>query len=156
MYAPPPEIAAAATDLYTRTIPTALPAIVIVLAVAAMIFVPEIRDGWPWRVASFGLAFSIGFVMFALGVLGGGDVKLFAALALWYRLGELIYPAFYMALVGAALAVVFVALEFIRPRDGEPAQGLAARYKQAVRAKIPYGVAIMAGFYLAAPFMGWR
>ena len=73
---------AAVTDLFTLTVPNRL-----VLALAALFFLAA-------PVAGLGLhdigihvvlalaALGLGFILFSLGVVGGGDAKLFAELAL--------------------------------------------------------------------------
>lgn len=69
-------------------------------------------------------------LLFALGAMGGGDVKLIAALALWvpaHRIPELL---FFVALAGGVLALVLI---------------LARRVRGSTSRAVPYGVAIAAG-----------
>ena len=83
-----------------------------------------------WQVALAMGALAILAVLFALRVMGGGDVKLLAALALWIK------PVFYgqllmvMAVVGGALTIVFAAWHIARRHQHKP--------------QIPYGIAIAA------------
>jgi prepilin peptidase CpaA len=49
----------------------------------------------------------IGVTLFALGGWGGADVKMLAALAGWLGLGGLLAVMFWMAIAGAALAIVY-------------------------------------------------
>ena len=74
---------AAGWDLASFTIPNflslALLALFAVFAVAAHLSLPAI--GWHLLAGFAGLF--IGFALFALGWIGGGDAKLFAAVTLW-------------------------------------------------------------------------
>ena len=89
---------------------------------------------WPDVAIQLGVAlvaFAVFAGMFALRMMGGGDVKLLTALALWitpYHFMELLLV---MALAGGALTIVMVGWHTIcRERD---------------KLKIPYGVAIAFG-----------
>ncbi len=74
------------------------------------------------------LAFGFFAIWFALGMMGGGDVKLFAALSLWFAWADVMMMVLYASIVGAVVTIFFVALHRIRTGNG--------------RAQIPYGVAI--------------
>lgn len=78
-------------------------------------------------VASLVFAFFAG--AFALGQMGGGDVKLIGALALWLPVQPLIWMLILMSLIGGALTLLMVAEKRLRSRAGMPLE-------------IPYGVAI--------------
>ena len=67
-------------------------------------------------------------LMFAIGAMGGGDVKLLGAIALWFPWQVMVKVAIAMSLVGAALTVLVVANHKIRRKPGQP--------------EVPYGVAI--------------
>ena len=95
---------------------------------------------WPGVALQLGiaaLAFAILAVLFALRAMGGGDVKLLTALALWVaplQFGQLIVL---MALLGGALTLAFGAWHIMRRRKD--------------RLAIPYGVAISAaGLWILA------
>ena len=83
--------------------------------------------------------FALGALAFHLHLLGGGDVKLLAAGALWLGTGEL--GAFLTAtvLAGGLLAVGFIAWQRVLP---------GWRYRTA-RVSLPYAIAIAAGGILA-------
>ncbi|WP_321164353.1 prepilin peptidase [Sphingomonas sp. Root241] len=67
---------------------------------------------WPDVATQIGVA-SIVFIFFigafAIGQMGGGDVKMLGALALWLPVQPLIYMLVLMSLVGGALTIVMVA-----------------------------------------------
>ena len=88
---------------------------------------------WPGVAWQAGLALVVFVVLaglFALRVMGGGDVKLLAALALWIRPEHFLWLVVVMSLLGGVLTVLFGAWHVARRHQG--------------RIAIPYGVAICA------------
>lgn len=69
-------------------------------------------------------------VLFAMGAMGGGDVKLMAALALWVPGLQLLKLLFLVALYGGLVALVIV---------------IVRRWRGDTNRAVPYGVAIAAG-----------
>jgi prepilin peptidase CpaA len=120
---------AAATDLKSRIIANWLN-----LAIALMAPLYWWASGlalWPDIVVQAGLGlavFALFTGMFALGWMGGGDVKLLGALALWLPLALLMNLLLLMSLIGGALTLVVVAVHRLRNLKTNP--------------EIPYGVAI--------------
>jgi prepilin peptidase CpaA len=68
---------------------------------------------------------------FYAGLMGGGDVKLAAALALWFQPASIIKFLVLMSLAGGVLTLVILAFHRLKRREGRP--------------EIPYGVAIAFG-----------
>jgi prepilin peptidase CpaA len=109
--------------------------------------------GGSWREALFGLALGIavlvaGTALFARGWLGGGDVKLLAAVILWVPAPLLASFALVTSLAGAALGLLFMT-PLRRHLPAAPqalafATGGAARGTR-LRQPMPFGVAIAAG-----------
>jgi prepilin peptidase CpaA len=95
---------------------------------------------WPdvaWQLGVALLSFAVLAGLFALRAMGGGDVKLLTALALWIKPLWFLKLVVMMALIGGVLTVVFGAWHIARRR----------REKLA----IPYGVAISsAGLWVLA------
>jgi len=98
---------AAASDLLTMRVPNVL---VIALAVAFILAAPLAGLG----VSELGLhlgiatiALAIGFGLFAMGWIGGGDAKLFAASCLWLGPAALSYIV-YAALIGGVLTLALL------------------------------------------------
>jgi prepilin peptidase CpaA len=86
---------------------------------------------WPEIAIQIGVAllvFAFFTGAFALGQMGGGDVKLIGALALWLPVVPLVWMLVIMSLLGGALTLLLVAEKWVR-RGGKPLE-------------IPYGVAI--------------
>ena len=96
---------------------------------------------WPGvaiQLAVATVAFLVLAGMFALRMMGGGDVKLLTALALWLPAGQFLHLIVYMSLLGGVLTLVLGAWHVAR--------------RQKDKLKIPYGVAIAtAGLIVLAP-----
>lgn len=98
---------------------------------------------WPDAAIQAGIAaavFAALALTFYLGVMGGGDVKLAAALALWFSPGSTLRFLVYMSIAGGLLTLVVLAAHRRWPdwqvdEDGRPR----------ARPEVPYGVAIAAG-----------
>lgn len=76
---------------------------------------------WPDVAIQLGLAALVfGFFVgaFAMGQMGGGDVKLLGALALWLPMQPLVGMLVLMSLVGGALTIVMVAERWTQLRGG--------------------------------------
>ncbi len=99
---------------------------------------------WPNAAAQLAIALGV-FVLLAgafyAGMMGGGDVKLAAALALWFSPASTLKFLVLMSLAGGVLTVVLLVVHRARRREGRP--------------QIPYGVAIAFGglFILAQRFL---
>jgi prepilin peptidase CpaA len=93
---------------------------------------------WPEIALQLGVAlgtFAVLAGLFALRVMGGGDVKLLSALALWIAPMLFLKLLIVMALLGGVLTLVFGARHVIR--------------RQREKLAIPYGVAIaLAGLWV--------
>lgn len=86
---------------------------------------------WPDAALQVGLAlivFTLFAGLFALGAMGGGDVKLIAALALWLPLEPLLRMLVVIALAGGVVTIATLVWHRRTHREGTP--------------EIPYGVAI--------------
>lgn len=123
--------------------------------------VPAPALDWLRHLAVGAAALAIGFAAFAFRYAGGGDGKLFAAVALWAGPEQVVPATLLMGLIGGVLALAQVlTVQQLRAREaglGLLAVGLPGR-GDLRRAKVPYGVAISgAGLYvlwgLAAPLL---
>ena len=119
-------------DLKTRTIPNWLNLAIALGAIAFWVSVG--LPVWPevaLRVAVAFVTFWVFAAAFAMGAMGGGDVKLIAALALWLPWQAVLVLVFLMSIAGGVLTL-----------------GYLIRHKLAKREEkleIPYGVAIAFG-----------
>ena len=129
-------LAAAIWDLRTRTIPNSLN---LAIALGAIGFWwAEGLSLWPGVIGALlvaAIVFAIFAGAFALGMMGGGDVKMIAAIALWLPLAAVFELLMIMALAGGAVTLLTAGHHRLARREGRP--------------EIPYGVAIaFAGLWL--------
>jgi prepilin peptidase CpaA len=130
-------VTAAVTDIRARIISNRLNAAIAILAV-------------PWwfaiQLSGYEILFQLGLaaallvlfaIFFAMGMMGGGDVKLLAALGLWLPLTKMLILLEWMALGGGVLTLGMLIAHRMRKAPGKP--------------EIPYGVAIVgAGLLVVA------
>lgn len=125
-------IVAAVIDVRTFTISNRLNLTVALLA--PVYWASVALSPWPGiavQLAAGATVFALLAGAFYTGMMGGGDVKLAAALALWFPpLGTIKFLVL-MSLAGGVLTLLVLAWHRARKRDGRP--------------EIPYGVAIAFG-----------
>ena len=131
-------LVAAVVDVRTFTISNKL---VLVVALLAPVFWWSAGiDLWPdaaWRVGVALLVFAGLAATFYLGMMGGGDVKLAAALTLWFSPRTTLKFLVLMSIAGGVLTLLALVAHKIRKSEGRP--------------EIPYGVAIaFGGLWLVA------
>ncbi len=129
-------LAAGIEDARRRTIANGTNAAVALLA-PAWWWTQGLRP-WPDMAAQLGLAGLVLLVfagVFAAGLMGGGDVKLIAALALWLPTLPFLAMLTAMSLAGGLVTLLVLADHRFRSREGQP--------------EIPYGVAIALAGLLA-------
>ena len=129
---------AAVIDIRTRTIANRLNLAIALMA--PLFWWATGVDLWPDAAIRVAVAIAI-FLLFALafqlGVMGGGDVKLAAALALWFPPGATVLLIVLMSLAGGVLTLIVMIEHKIKKNQGRP--------------EVPYGVAIaFGGFWLLA------
>jgi len=99
-----------------------------------------------WQTDLLGMlgAFAIGYVIFALRLMGGGDVKLIIVLSLWVGVTKLADFGFYFALLGGVMSLVILILRKIMPHITSKKLPRVLRDKEPV----PYGLAIAGAFLI--------
>jgi len=132
---------AALQDWRSLTISNILCLATLAASIALIILVRQ--PAAPWQhAASFAIVLGVGFLLFSLGWIGGGDAKLAAAAAALFTLGELGLFAMVTALAGALLTILLLGVRSLRRRGGD---GPPLR-----KSLMPYGVAIAIGAVLVA------
>ena len=125
-------VVAAVIDVRTFTISNRLN---LVVALGAPLYWLSIAlTPWPGmavQLAAGGVVFILLAGAFYAGMMGGGDVKLAAALALWFSPAGILKFLVLMSLAGGLLTLGILAWHRAKRREGRP--------------EIPYGVAIAFG-----------
>jgi len=149
---------AAIWDLFSRRIPNLLPLIIAALYLVQCVYTSAWSD-MPWHLLTGVGVLVVGIVIFSFGWLGGGDVKLLAALALWAGPDHLILLLLVTGIGGGLLGIAYVlpailaknpavssSIDWVFTRVFKrPAPMLMASKSQGLQ--LPYGVAIaIAGF----------
>ncbi|MEQ1689522.1 MAG: prepilin peptidase [Sphingopyxis sp.] len=126
---------AAGFDLKSRIIPNWLN--LLIALTAPLAWWAQGLSLWPdigWQFGSAIAVFAVFAALFAIGGIGGGDVKMIAALALWIDARLILSLLLVMALVGGVIAGVMLLRQKLS--------------KTAPNPEVPYGVAIaFAGFW---------
>ncbi|MET0365343.1 MAG: prepilin peptidase [Sphingobium sp.] len=127
---------AAITDLRARIISNGLNAAIALIA--PLYWWSMGLSPWPDMALQLALCagvFAVFATLFAMGMMGGGDVKMLAALTLWLPAGALMSLLVLMALLGGVLTVVTLVHHRWTRRIGA--------------VEVPYGVAIaLAGLWV--------
>lgn len=143
-------VIAAISDLLTMTIPNRISLILILsfLVIAPLIglHIPAIG----MHIVGSLVVFSACFVLFSLNVMGGGDAKLLSAAAIWFGFNQsLLVFIIYVGFMGGFLTLFIL---MIRARwNTILAMGLPVPNSIILAKKIPYGIAIAIGGFLAFP-----
>ena len=131
-------VLATVSDFRRRIISNRLNLIIALLAPAYWVVVG--LPLWPDAAVQLGIAaavFALFSLFFYLGGMGGGDVKLASALALWFNLGEMVQLLLIMSVAGGIITLA--------------AWGDHRRAGSEGRVKVPYGIAIaIAGWLVLA------
>jgi len=101
-----------------------------------------------WKMDLLGmlLMFAIGYVIFALRLMGGGDVKLIIVLALWVGWEKLAMFGFNFAVLGGVLSIVILLVRKIIPHMVSDKGKLPRIFKN--KQPVPYGLAIAGAFLM--------
>lgn len=137
-------VVAAVIDVRTFTISNRLNLAVALLAPVYWISIA--LSPWPdiaVQLAAATLVFIVLAGAFYAGMMGGGDVKLAAALALWFSPASTIKFLIWMSIAGGVLTLLVVVWHRLKRREGRP--------------EIPYGVAIAFGaLVILGPILAQR
>lgn len=141
---------AALSDLFTMTIPNRIS---LILLGSFIVLLPFLHLG-PSEIglhfAGAAIMFCACFALFALNVMGGGDAKLLAASALWFGFNpSLLTFVVYVAYLGGLVTILILVMRSNTQRI--MAMGVRLPTSLTTAKKIPYGVAIGIGGFLAYP-----
>jgi prepilin peptidase CpaA len=132
---------AAVSDLFTMTIPNRLS-----LLLAAGFIVFALLAGFSGQqillhTGAGAIVLSVGFALFALGWIGGGDVKVAAAISLWFGFGSLLEYTLLATVYGGVLTLALLSCRAI------PLPAFALGWDWLTRLHdrktgVPYGIAL--------------
>ena len=151
-------IAAAVSDVARMKIPNWLTGLT-----AAAFFPMALLTGMPmgdflWHLAGGSILFAAGFVLFSVGLFGGGDAKLMAAAGLWFGTEQTMPFLVATVAFGGLMCLAFMAWSlFVFLLDLHGPDGARKRgwLGEMMRLNVPYGLAIAAGAILAFPGTVW-
>jgi prepilin peptidase CpaA len=144
-------VLAAGWDIASYTIPNFISVILLVaFAIMAMTAGYDAASYESHALAAL-LALIAGFLLFALGYIGGGDAKLFAAVAAWFGMQDLMSYILISSLFGGALTVLLLMVRQW-PLPAALASHSWIQKLHEPRGGIPYGVALAAGGIAILPY----
>lgn len=125
-------------------------------AIASGALAPTLSDGL-MALALAGIVLIAGFGLFAAQLVGGGDAKLAAAVALWAGSDNILAFLIIASLAGGLLASSVLLWRTAFPQlEGEPShEDIGTRLKRGLKTPVPFGVAIAAaGLFIAMRIAG--
>ncbi len=151
---------AALSDLKSMKIPNAYS--LVVVGVFFVAYAATYFGGFEGKVFGFALShllsagatFILTLILFALGMIGGGDAKFASACAFWIQAKYIPVYLFFMTLLGGLLGLVALYLKKKKPFKA-PVEGSWAAQVQGGADKVPYGVAISFGMLIAFIHSGY-
>src|SRR5579859_4638437 len=103
-----------------------------------------------------GVVLVVGFTLFAVGLIGGGDAKLATVTALWVGADHAFVYLLLMPLLGAVLAaIVYACRKWPLPKRLADTAWIARLRARAPGAELPYGVAITLAALCVLPWTPW-
>jgi prepilin peptidase CpaA len=141
-------LAAAVSDVTRFEIPDGISVALTVLAIGFGLAVPGFP--WLWHAAAMLAMFAAGAGLFAIGWMGGGDVKLLTATAAWVGLKGLVLQLAGVAVAGGLLAAVLLLARAGFRLANVPDEKMPRVFQPG--APMPYAVAIAGGTI----WWGWK
>jgi len=129
------------------------------IAIVLLFFPMALATAMPWALVGMhlltGIAlFFVGFVLFALGLFGGGDAKLIAAAGLWFGWPNIVPFLVLTAFAGGVLAMA-VGVWAAASMSAEIHDQSWVRRLRHLKPNVPYGYALAIGAILAFPQSWW-
>lgn len=151
-------IVAAISDLSSLRIPNWL------TGLTALLFFPMAwLTGMPlaefgWHVAAGVALFFAGYVLFSVGLFGGGDAKLMAAAGFWFGTAQTLPFLVMTVFAGGALAIAVALWSLVMNMaeiHGTAAETSIGKAARKLKPKLPYGFALAVGAIVAFPQTWW-
>lgn len=140
----------AISDMFTMRIPNLLTLAVIVsfAVIGPLAGLSLVTMGWHLALAVGVLVLT--YLFFMIGVIGGGDAKMCAAIMLWMGPANAMEYGLSFAILGGALTLVML---LVKRFPTVPVLGSTAWYGRLAEPKsgVPYGIALAAGALIIYP-----
>ncbi len=145
---------AASSDLLTLTISNRIS-----LALASSFLILSALSGVDlqtilWHVLAGIGVLTVGLVLFARGLVGGGDAKLAAVAALWLGLDRLADYALISSLLGGVITLAILAFRLVPLPSWLARDACVAKLHQP-GGGVPYGIALAAAALVIYPSTSW-
>jgi len=145
---------ACAMDLVTMTIPNRV-SLALVAAFAVLAPFAGLAPGViGLHVGLAVVMLGVGFFLFSMGWIGGGDAKLFAATALWIGPDHIVQYAIVASILGGLLTMLILLLRMMPLPVGLARQEWIARLHDS-QTGVPYGIALAAAGLWIYPHTIW-
>lgn len=146
-------IAAAGFDIWRFEIPDTLSIVLIGTAIGYGLLTPGF--GWLSHIGATLLFFAIGLALFAMGWMGGGDIKLLTGIAAWTGLWGLPAQLLATSIAGGLVTLLLIAVRTGVARAGVAQERLPRLFHS--DAPIPYAVPIAIGtcWWAWRVWQGW-
>ena len=136
-------LAAAVWDIASYTIPNFLQLALLAAFAILMIVHPLSAGDFGMHLLAGFIGLVAGFTLFSLGYIGGGDAKLFACIALWFGIDDLLPFTLIASVFGGILTLSLLAMRLWPLPAPLATQNWLLRLHYD-RAGIPYGAALAA------------
>ena len=122
----------------------------------ASVMAPEATyfAGWKSHLIAFIVVFAATFVLFSLKMIGAGDSKLAAAIAVWVGVKGLFPFLFFTSIVGAVLGIIALYFQKKKPVEA-PKEGSWIDRVQKGESAVPYGIALAIGAVIGFVQIGY-
>jgi len=150
-------IALLVCDLRQRRLPNRLVALYALMCPFALLAAGTVPAMWLQHILVACVGFLVLLVLFAVGGMGGGDVKLGTAVLAWVGTQSLLNSLFVIGLTGLALALLGLLADRLALLSSATGQGrVRSMWRSTLHALsakrgVPYGVALAAGGLVALP-----
>jgi prepilin peptidase CpaA len=148
---------AAANDIASMRIPNWLTGLIAALFFPMAFLTSMPLNEFGAHVLAGVLLFFAGYVMFALGLFGGGDAKLMAAAGLWFGTSHSVKFLVMTGVAGGVLALFYVGWSIavaIRNSSDPNSVGFLKTLRSSAP-KLPYGCALAVGAITVFPASWW-
>ncbi|HXF53733.1 MAG TPA: prepilin peptidase [Hyphomicrobiaceae bacterium] len=145
---------AGAMDLLTMTIPNRISLALLAAFPCAALAVGMPWSTFVWHLGAGAAVLALGFLLFSLGWVGGGDAKLLAAAALWLGFDNLLSYAVLVSILGGALALLVLSYRMFVPPLWIAHPAWAARLHDR-KTGMPYGLALAGAALWIYPSTAW-